>query len=86
MAGGPLTTSTTCGALAVDPDDGSIIVSVIPYSTGTADILHFDGTQWTSIGDSLYAEVGVLPMWIAKKGNRIYTSQFASGTPFAKYE
>lgn len=86
MTGGPLATGTRCGAIAVDPDDGSVIVTVIPYSTGTADVLHFDGTQWTSIGDSLYAEVGVLPMWIAKKGNRIYTSQYASGTPFAKYE
>lgn len=86
MTGGPLTTSTKCGAIAVDPDDGSIVAAVIPYSTGTADVLNYDGTEWTSIGDDLYAEIGVLPMWIAKKGNRIYTSQFASGTPFAKFE
>ncbi len=86
MTGGPLQTTTRCGAIAVDPDDGSIVVTVVPYTSGTADVLLYSGGSWSSIGDDLYAEIGVLPMWIAKKGNRIYTSQFASGTPFAKFE
>jgi hypothetical protein len=86
MTGGPLQTTTRCGAIAVDPDDGSIVVTVAPYTSGTADVLLYSGGSWSSIGDDLYAEIGVLPMWIAKKGNQIYTSQFASGTPFAKFE
>lgn len=86
LSGGDLTANTKCGAIAVDPDDGSIVVTVIPYSSGVADVLLFDGTSWSSIGDALYQEVGVLTLWIAKKGNRIYTSQYASGVPYATYE
>ncbi|HET8709154.1 MAG TPA: hypothetical protein VFL85_02635, partial [Candidatus Saccharimonadales bacterium] len=85
LSGGPLTTSTACGPIAVDPTDGSIVVLVPGYS-GTPDAIMYDGSSWTSIADNIFREVSMLPVWVAKRGNRIYTSQTSAGVPFATYK
>lgn len=85
LSGGPLTTGTLCGPIDCDPSDNSLTV-LIPGYNGTPDAYYYDGLSWTSIADDLFKENGMLPVWVHKRGDRIYMGQFNSGAPFAKYE
>lgn len=81
-SGSLLGASTSCGSVSVDVTNNDLVVAIPGYS-GTPDVLLFDGTNWSSIADTIYREVGMLPTSIIKKGNRIYTSQSSAGVPFA---
>lgn len=86
MSGGALLTTSKCGPIATDQSVVSgvdKIVVLIPGYSSNPDALYYDGAAWTSIGGSAYAEMGMLPVFVAMSGDRIYTSQFNSGTPFA---
>lgn len=84
LSGGALTTTTNCGSIDCDPTDNSLVV-LIPGYSGTPDVLYYNGATWVSIADSLYQEFGMLPVWLHKRGNRMYAGQFNAGVPFAVY-
>lgn len=84
MTGGDMKVGTKAGPISCDPANGHMVVAVPGYS-GVPDMIHYDGTTWASIADDTYREVGMLPLSVALRGDRIYVGQFNAGVAFATF-